>query len=349
MPHTDAENLTRATTKDIAKAAGVSRATVDRVLNGRMKVKQSTLDRVNTAIEELGFVRNIAAANLAKGKMYRFLFVLPDSGDQFLESILRRIEETIDAFAPEMIWADVQHIDESDPHKIAAFLATISKGDIDGIAIMAPESPQLRDAANRLNNNGIPVLPFISNQSFEGDEDWVGIDNVAAGATAATLLGRFNRSIKGTVLIISETMQSRDSLERRLGFDETINTEFSELRPLPSLETYGSADRARKIITQTVETNPDINGVYVMSAEARVPLEVLSNLTFRTKPVIIAHERTRNTEAALSQGFLDAVINQDSGHLVRSAFRKLRAHVDRRETLASQERIRIEILMKQNL
>ena len=63
----------------------------------------------------------------------------------------------------------------------------------------------------------------------------------------------------------------------------------------------------------------------------------------------IAHERTPFTEMALRKGTLDAVITQDTGHLVRSAIRKLRAKTDMRETLNSQERIRIEILLRANL
>ena len=54
----------RPTTKDLAKEAGVSRATIDRVLNGREGVKAKTVDKVNAAIKKLGFVRNISAANL---------------------------------------------------------------------------------------------------------------------------------------------------------------------------------------------------------------------------------------------------------------------------------------------
>jgi|TARA_R100001132_G_C3274569_1_gene96799 LacI family transcriptional regulator len=343
------ERHSRPTTHDLAKAAGVSRATVDRVLNGRAKVKQETVDRVNLAIEQLGFVRNLAAANLAKGTYYRFLFVLPQSGDLFLDEILERIEEANHAFASEMIWAEVQHIDENDPHGIAAFLSALSKDSIDGVAIMAPESPQLRDSVTRLKERGIEVLPFISNQNFDQDGGWVGIDNIAAGATAATLLGRFCRADRGTVLLVSETIQSRDSLERRFGFDDIINTEFPYLRPLPTLETYGSQERAQEIIATTVANNPDIVGVYVLSSEARAPLEALFEQPLRHKPTVIAHERTEYTERELSCGNLDAVITQDPGHLVRSAIRKLRAGVDGRETLASQERIRVEILIKQNL
>jgi LacI family transcriptional regulator len=55
------------------------------------------------------------------------------------------------------------------------------------------------------------------------------------------------------------------------------------------------------------------------------------------------------TEDALRAGELDAVISQDPGHLVRSAVRIMRARCEKRRTLASQERIRIEILVAENL
>ena len=56
----------RPTTKDLAKAAGVSLATVDRVLNGRSGVRKKTVDAVNCAIQEIGFERNQVAATLAR-------------------------------------------------------------------------------------------------------------------------------------------------------------------------------------------------------------------------------------------------------------------------------------------
>ena len=56
------------TVHDIARLAGVSLATVDRVLNGRPGVRSVTRERVNEAIASLGYVRDLAAANLAKGR-----------------------------------------------------------------------------------------------------------------------------------------------------------------------------------------------------------------------------------------------------------------------------------------
>lgn len=340
--------ILRPTTLDLAKAAGVSRATVDRVLNGRDGVKKRTVERVNAAIEELGFVRNLAAANLAKRRTYRFLFILPESGDQFLDEILKHIREADAAFAADMVKSNVRHIDDNDPHTIAALLSSLSSQNVDGVAIYTPEHPQVRDAILRLQERGVHTVPFISNQTLSG-ENWVGIDDRAAGATAATLMGRFLPQRPGKLALIAESVQSRASLERRLGFDDVINESFAHLEVIPTLETYGIAARAESIISSVFAHHDDIVGVYILASEARGPLTALAKVSIDPATVVIAHERTPTTEAALSDGTIDAVITQDPGHLVRSAIRKLRAKADGRETLSSQERIRTEILLKTNL
>ena len=340
--------MLRPTTKDLALAAGVSRATVDRVLNRRDGVQKKTIDRVNKAIDELGFVRNLQAANLAKSQNYRFIFALPKSGDQFLEQIKQRIAEAGPVFAEDNIWCDVQQIDDNDPHSISTYLSSLTQNDVAGIAIMSPETPQVRDAITRLQERGIAALPFVSNQTMM-DADWVGVDNRAAGATAGLLLGQFAGHCEGSVLVISESMQSRDSLERRLGFDQELNDSFPHLRALPSLETYGNEGRARLIIANSFQTNKDIVGIYVMASEARIPLSIVGELGLDPNIIKIAHERTPFTEAALRQRSLDGVIAQDAGHLVRSAIRRLKGIVDRRKTLKSQENIRIEILLRTNI
>lgn len=344
----DHKTLLRPTTKDLARVAGVSRATVDRVLNGREGVRQETVDRVNLAIAELGFVRNLQAANLARSQSYRFVFVLPRSGDQFLDQIVRRIQEAETLFSADHVWCDVHHIDENDPYSIAAYLSSLSNAEVAGVAIMSPESPQVRDAIIRLQERGVAALPFISNQSMM-DADWVGIDNRAAGATAGLLLGQIAGCRSGSVMVIAESMQSRDSLERRLGFDQEISESFPRLRALPSLETYGNFDRASAIIGAGIQAHPDIIGIYVLASEARWPLSIISRANLPVGVVKIAHERTPFTEQALLDRTLDGVIAQDAGHLVRSAIRRLKGKVDRRKTLESQEQIRIEILLRTNI
>lgn len=338
----------RPTTKDLAKAAGVSLATVDRVLNGRSGVRKDTVKKVNQAIEKLNFSRNLVAANLARSKNYRFLFLLPRTGDQFLAGLIAQIGAANIAFAADMVRVEVMHIHETDPHLIADLLGSLDHADIDGVAIMAPEFPQVRDAKARLVERGIETVSFISGQIMDDRFDFVGIDNQAAGATVGRLMGRFSAASPGKILVIADSMHSRDSLQRRLGFDEVINEDYPHLQVLPSLETYGDAARARRIIRSSFDNHHTIGGIYVISPEARIPLEVVFGISAAADTVIIAHERTPFTEAALIANQVDALISQDPGHLVRSAIRVLRARVDRREILTSQEKIRIEILIKEN-
>ena len=339
----------RPTTKDLAKAAGVSLATVDRVLNGRSGVRKKTVDAVNDAITKIGFERNQLAATLARKRGYRFGFVLPKEGDEFLNEILGRVREINEASRAEMIEVKVIRVDEVDPHKTARSLTRLRQKDFDGVAIMAPETPQIRDAIHRMRERGIQTIPFISNQDGKETEGFVGIDNRSAGATAGRLMGRFTCGKPGAISVITDTMQSRDSLERRLGFDRIINRTFSNLVVLPSLETYGDPDRTTRIVKTVFETHPELGGVYVIGSEARATLAAIENFRHSKNLITIAHERTPATVAALKNGSIDAVVTQDPGHLVRSAVRILRAKCENRTTLASQEKIRIEILLAENL
>ena len=339
----------RPTTKDLAKEAGVSLATVDRVLNDRPGVKLRMVTRVNEAIEKIGFVRNIQAANLAKNKDYRFEFILPSTGGVFLTELLSRIDESSRSFASEMISAKGKQIDVNDPHAVANYLSSLNSSEVDGVAIMVPESPQVRDAIARVSERGMQVVQFLSGQPKASKIDFVGIDNHAAGATAGNIMGRFLGSRVGKIMVVAETMQSRDAIERRLGFDEIMTEQFNNFEVLPSLETYGNNDRTDRIIKQSFENNPELCGVYIMNTEAEQPIIAIDNAINTEHLVTVAHERTAFTELALKRDKLDALIAQNTGHAVRSAIRIMRARSEQREPFTSQETIRIEILLKQNL
>ncbi len=339
----------RPTTKDLAKAAGVSLATVDRVLNERPGVRPKTVEAVTEAIARIGFVRNQSAANLARQKVYRLAFLLPENGDQFRDALTASIAEARQTLASDAIQIATQAALPNDPHRTADLIAGLSAEDLDGVAIMAPASPQVRDATLRLAQAGVAVVSFVSGQQNDVAFDFVGIDNRAAGATVGRLLGRFAGGQTGKILVVAETMTALDSVERRLGFDQIMTREFPNLTVLPSLETHGREDRAQKIIGHAYRHHNNIVGVYVIATEGRQALSAILKTTDPKRQVIVAHEHTGFTERLLVTGCLDAIIAQSTGHLVRSAVRTLKARIDGQEPIASQERIRIEILLRENL
>ncbi len=341
--------MNKPTVKDVAVAAGVSLATVDRVLNTRAGVRKVTIERVNAAIKNIGFVRDQGAANLARQRNYNFVFVLPDSKGQLISLIRQMVAETNNSLHNDRISASVLSVPANDPHAIVKALQGLKLEEISGVAIMAPETPQVRDAISRLKSLGISVVAFVSNQPNSECDHFVGIDNIAAGKTAATLAGRFTCNKSGDVLIIADSMQSRDSLERRLGFDQQIASNYPNLRVLPSMETYNNPERTKAIINAAFASSPAICAIYMLSPEVSNVLSAIQAANCPDNMVVLAHELTPSTREALSENRIDVVITQDIGHLVRSALRILRAKSDGNQTIASQERIRIEIILCENM
>ncbi|MEX2518412.1 MAG: hypothetical protein WD969_03660 [Paracoccaceae bacterium] len=78
--------MSRPTVNDIARVTGGSLATVDRVMNARPGVRAKTMLTVKEAAARRGFVRVVAAANRARRRDCRAVFVLPDAGIQFLDT-----------------------------------------------------------------------------------------------------------------------------------------------------------------------------------------------------------------------------------------------------------------------
>lgn len=341
--------MSKPTVHDIAKVAGVSLATVDRVLNARPGVRDKTVARVHDAVRSLGYVRDTYAANLARQRQYRFAFVLPEGDSQFVDTLKAALKEATDAHVADRVFVRIVPVDAQDPHSVVRALNSLSPVEIDGLAIMAPETPQVRDAVAHLKAAGVPVVALVSDLPTSGRDHFVGINSLSAGRTAAVLMGRFARSGPGKVLIVTNSMLARDSIERRLGFDRVMAESFPDLVILPSIESRDDAGRMAAVVRHAMAAHPDLVGVYSMGPGNRTLLQALRDSGRLPGLVVIAHELTPVTRQALIADELSAVITQNVGHLVRSALRVLRAKCDGVGIFEAQERIRIEIVLKENL
>lgn len=341
--------MSRPTVHDVATEAGVSLATVDRVLNARAGVREKTVERVQTAIRKLGYIRDTSAANLARQREYSFTVVLPEDSSQFTETLADALREASTAQVTERTTVKVLTVNPDDPHAVARTLHGLMSSKPDGVAIMAQETPQVRDAVARLKSKGIAVAALLSDLPSSARDFFVGVNSQSAGRTAALLMGRFVGRSTGKILAITNSMISRDSIDRRLGFDTVMLSEFPCLTVLPSIETHNNPERGAEIIMRVARANPDIVGVYSMGPGNRYIVQALRDAEQLEGLTIIGHELTPFTREALEQGAIDAVIAQNVGHLARSALRVLRAKCDGVAIFEAQERIRIDIITRENL
>jgi LacI family transcriptional regulator len=340
--------MNKPTVHDIAREAGVSLATVDRVLNARPGVRDETIARVQAAIDRIGFVRDTFAANLARQRLYRFAFVLPEGPGQFVGTLAEALTEAHASNVVDRVVLKVVHVPIQNPDAVARALAELAEAGMDGVALMTPETPQVRDAVARLKSEGLAVVAIASDLPSSMRDYFIGINNLSAGRTAGLLMGRFIRR-PGEVLVVTNSLRSRDSLDRRLGFDAVMAEEFPEHRILPTVESFDDPVRMASVVSEVLARRPAVGGVYSMGTGNTELLGALRARVHSGDLVVIGHELTPTTRAALRNGEMSAVIAQNVGHLVRSAMRVMRALCDQRPIIEAQEQIRIDLIMRENI
>ena len=339
----------RPTVHDIAAAAGVSLATVDRVLNQRPGVRLVTREKVEAAIHEIGYIRDVAAANLAKSRIYPIVFILPTGDNSFMHGLRSEVHQATLRSSFERTEIRIVQIPPFDVSALVAALDALQGQDIAGVALVATDAPEVRAAVDRLVSERIPVVTLVSDLTDSTRHHYAGIDNIAAGRTAARLLGRFLGGQEGDITVLAGSMLVRDHRERLEGFSDVMAAEFPRLRLLPVLEGRDDPERARSLVSKALAASATIIGVYSLGAGNRGLIAALKAVRPERELTVVVHELTQHTRAALMDGTIDAVLNQDAGHEVRSAIRVMKAKADGQGVIADQERIRLDIFLKDNL
>lgn len=155
---------------EVAKQAGVSPATVSRVLNSSATVKEETKERVLRVIRENNYTPNIAARNLSlQSSLNNIGVVIPDVDNPFFCSVLKGVTQTADKYRYNTL---LFNTDET-PEREHRFLQTVREQNLKGI-IMIPISE--RDSVTQeyltdLEASGVPVVLVdrrIGDTDFDG-------------------------------------------------------------------------------------------------------------------------------------------------------------------------------------
>jgi LacI family transcriptional regulator len=336
------------TLKGIARQAGVSLATVDRVLHNRPGVRPETVRRVKEAVERNAFQPHVAAAELARRRARRFAFVMPSGPNLFMQQIHSYLGEMSAWLSARRLAVEMVATDVFDPTILAHTLESLA-GDFDGVAVVALDHPGVRAAINDLVDGGTKVVTLVSDVPSSRRHHYIGIDNIAAGRTAGALVGRLVGSRQGKVAIVAGSQGLRDHAERIFGFNQVMASEFSQLNVLPVLEGRDEDDRSEHLMARLLGKYPDIVGLYNVGAGTPGVAKALIDSGRANQLVFVGHDVTVMTRKLLLQGAMDAVISQNPGHEARAAVRVLLALARGEPILSEQEKIRIDIVMRDNL
>lgn len=206
-----------ATIKDVARRAGVSVATVSRVMNGTAPVLAQTRERILTAARELHFTPNASARSLSTRRTTALGVVLPDLHGEFFSELLRGLDRVAQQHGRHLLVSSSHH----DPHGIAVALRAMH-GRVDGLIVMAPDVPA-NALAESLPRNLPTVLVNCAERS-DTDEGparirMLGVDNVGGAMAMVRHLASLGHRRIGFVAGASDNADAR---ERLIGYERAM-------------------------------------------------------------------------------------------------------------------------------
>ncbi len=200
-----------ATIKEVARAAGVSIATVSRVLNGKAQVAEATRAKVESAVRRLGYSPNGTAKSLITRRTMTLGVVLPELYGEFFSEFIRGLDFSARARGYHLLVSS----SHSDRGEIEAMLKAM-RGRVDGIVVMSP------DADSRTLDRAVPdtLSVVLVNPSQEDSRfDVLSIDNYG-GAYSMTrhLLSLGHRALA----FVCGPAGNVDAVERLRGFRAAV-------------------------------------------------------------------------------------------------------------------------------
>ena len=292
---------------DIAGAAGVGTATVERVLNDRGGVTEATAQKVILAAKRLGYQRILPDTHRATIRI-EVVMVRPDT--PFFDR-LNKAFERISASLDSSIMVHRTFSDEADPSKYARHLLD-SKIRRSGLIVVAVDHPEVRQSLDTLRATGVDVVHIVS-PTGRNDDTFVGIDNYAAGRTAGLYMCSMLRGTPGKILGVCHSGAYRVHRERIRGFSDFLGERAGA--PLEFSQALFSLDdevRAAEVLRSALDREADVVGVYNAGGANEGIASVLQwRRNIGKSPLLwIGHELTEQTRLYLKTGLMTVALDQ---------------------------------------
>ena len=178
------------TIKDIAKAANVSRGTVDRALNDRGGVNPDVAARIKSIAADMGYKPNTIAKALAtRSNPVRLGVILNSIGNPFWDKVIDGINSAYDNLSDFGISMEIRKMRGYDQERQLHELEHLKEKGIDGLVITPISTPKVRDALNELIRSGVQVVCCNLDIDDVAYQAYVGCDYFCSGQTAGSIIG----------------------------------------------------------------------------------------------------------------------------------------------------------------
>lgn len=255
---------TRPTLSDLAREAGVSLSTVNRIVAGSEAVRGATIDLVQAAAERIGYhgLGVISARKLDSLPRYRLGFLLQQSSRDWYQQLAAEIRKAAAARRDLRLELSIDFADNLEPSHVAARLRALGKV-CDATAIIAADHPIIGNGIRELRAEGKPVVAYVTDHSSPERAAFVGVDNWKLGRTAGWFMAQTTSGPGRVAVFIGHHRYQCQDVS-----DASFRSYLREHAPLLVVEesrpTREEPAEAYRMVSDLLATTPDLTGILTL-------------------------------------------------------------------------------------
>lgn len=296
------------TIKQIADLCGVSRGTVDRVVNNRGKVKPETQELVLNMAKKLGYQPNPAGKALSARKHQPVVgIILPSEGNPFFDEVIRGIKlaaQKYEIYGLTVIWHNMRGYDAQTQYKIMCEM----QKKVNALIITPIDDPMIINKINEFVASDIFVITLNNDVDKSNRHCYVGSDYVNGGETAGALLQMLvsQESNIGVIMGSSKVLGHR---QRLAGFKYKLhknpNFKIVDIQENDD-DDICSYDKTKQMLLE----HPEINVLFIVAAGVYGSCRAVLSLNKQKDLTILAFDTVPTTVEMMQKNVIKAVIYQ---------------------------------------
>lgn len=303
-----------ATIKQIAELAGVSRRTVDRVINNRGAVKPETAETINRIIRELDYQPNEAGKALAARKRKLKIGFCSTTGKKapVYSEIRKGALEKAEDLKKFGVQVDFYTFDRDLPLSEKELEQISQSFDCDALAVAPGNTPGVVKLIQKAQSMQIPVLFFnVDDPSYERC-CYVGSDYKKAGRLAAGLAALLCNDCGRVVIFTNQASNPFSYEERVIGFQQEIKERYPDIQIAGSYLLKDDMPDYYDTVNEAFRNHPDMNIIYLVNPGDYSVCNAISKAMGTGKVRIITNDLVDPMKPMLKNGLVSATISQDS-------------------------------------
>ncbi len=297
----------------IADMAGVSRGTVDRVLNNRSYVRQDVRERILEIISETGYRQPSASPRKKTGRdlaVLRLGVLLPNFEYQFLEEVQQGIRSAQLELEDSRVEVYVRRCRTELPGEALVLLDELVRLGVSGLSVCALEDQSVSNRLTELKEAGIPCITFNCDLPESGRILFMGQDVLKSGRLAAELLYKCIRPGE-KILAAVGNLKFEGHRRRLMGFQERMRELGFPEENILTAETFNDYGTTVKVVSDLIRKSPALKGIYMANLSVAGCAEAIRETGLAGQVHVVCHDINPSVRQLLLEGIIDFTIPQD--------------------------------------